>query len=371
MGLKPSKNRLASRKPIGRSPPPPKAPPPTIFVLCPNKVNVERDEFCRDDADLRRAASASSAAAARQVAVPGAVPLAAAAAATIVAAAAPTLAPAPVPPPAPLSLPHTTPATAPPLEKTAILVNQRQEGNPLLAFLRNVPWRYERGAGVVGDFTIGNTCIVFVQIKYHLLKAGYTAKRLAGVVAAAGRLRVLLVHRDADVGADAALRDLAVACIAKEWTILVASTLVEAARFIEGFRIFEHKPATAIQGRVETGHTAAAVDVLTTVRFVNKTDAATLLAHFGSVAKVFAANAAALAQPPGMGEKKSRRLAQAFHAPFTRGSGSTVTRGPGPGLDRAPVGGAAKGPNGGDSEEAEEALIVDAESDGESVDSDA
>lgn len=120
------------------------------------------------------------------------------------------------------------------------------------------------------------------------------------------KLRVLLVKRDVEASADTALRTLAVLCVAREWSLIVASSDCEAARYIEGFRVFEHSSASALQARPEVGFAAQAVDALTSVRFVNKTDAATLLGHCGSLAKVFAASTAELAAPPGIGEKKSR-----------------------------------------------------------------
>lgn len=55
---------------------------------------------------------------------------------------------------------------------------------------------------------------------------------------------------------------------------------------------------------------------------MNKTDVLQLLSAFGSVADVLTANVAALQEPPGIGDKKARRMWEAFSLPFNGGGGS-------------------------------------------------
>lgn len=58
-------------------------------------------------------------------------------------------------------------------------------------------------------------------------------------------------------------------------------------------------------------------DLLGAVRSVNKTDSAQLLSQFGTLKNVITAPIKELQQCPGIGEKKVRRLFDAFHKPFS------------------------------------------------------
>ena len=57
---------------------------------------------------------------------------------------------------------------------------------------------------------------------------------------------------------------------------------------------------------------------LTSVRGVNKTDAATLGANFGSVAAMMRAPQTTLAATPGIGPTKVKRFHDALHLPLRR-----------------------------------------------------
>jgi DNA excision repair protein ERCC-1 len=201
-----------------------------------------------------------------------------------------------------------------------ILVSPRQTGNPLLPLFRNVPWRFEKD--ITPDFILGaSTCALFVQVKYHLLKAGYVEKRLRGVPRTGPgsfKLRLLVVQRDVEDN-DGALLELTRLSVAHECTLLVASSLEDAARLLETVKVYEHKPAAVIQERLDESHVLRAQEALTTVRSVNKTDALTLLSAFPNVAAVLTAGEADLAVLPGFGEKKVRYLREVFQTPFVGG----------------------------------------------------
>ena len=68
--------------------------------------------------------------------------------------------------------------------------------------------------------------------------------------------------------------------------------------------------------RKETNFLDQVSDFITTVRSVNKTDVTHLLAQFTSVQQIMAASEDELALCPGLGEKKVKRLWEAFHKPF-------------------------------------------------------
>ena len=198
-----------------------------------------------------------------------------------------------------------------------ILVSPRQKGNPLLTLFRNVPWRFEDG--ITPDFILGaSACALFVQVKYHLLKADYVEKRLRGIPRSgpgAFKLRLLVVQRDVEEN-DGALLELTRLSLAHECTLLVASSLEDAARLIETVKVYEHKPAAVIQERLDESHVVRAQEALTTVRSVNKTDAITLLSAFPNVSAVLTASEADLAALPGLGDKKIKYLREVFNTPF-------------------------------------------------------
>lgn len=83
--------------------------------------------------------------------------------------------------------------------------------------------------------------------------------------------------------------------------------------YLDTYKTYEHKPATAIQERVESEFWPKVTDCLTVVRSVNKTDVATLLHTFGSVAGCMRASMEDLAMCPSFGAKKVRRLYDSFH----------------------------------------------------------
>ena len=190
----------------------------------------------------------------------------------------------------------------------------------MLSLFRNVPWRFEEN--ITPDFILGaSACALFVQVKYHLLKAGYVEKRLKGIPrsgAGSFKLRLLVVQRDVEEN-DAALLELTRLSLAHECTLLVASSLEDAARLIETVKVYEHKPAAVIQERLDESHVVRAQEALTTVRSVNKTDALTLLSAFPNVAAVLTAGEADLAALPGLGDKKIKYLREVFNTNFLGG----------------------------------------------------
>ncbi len=207
-----------------------------------------------------------------------------------------------------------------------LLVHERQKGNPLLAHFRHVRWDF--AAGLTSDFVVGaTTCANYLSVKFHMLNSGYLLKRLRGVPKEGGfRLRLLLVHRDVE-DCDSSLLEITLLCLAQGWTVLLAATLEEAARYLEDFKTFEHKPSSAIQERLEDTHSAQAHDMLTCIRSVNKTDATTVMAAFPTVASILTARREQLAQLPGVGDIKLGRLMDAFNVPFKGGDSAEEAEG--------------------------------------------
>ena len=46
-----------------------------------------------------------------------------------------------------------------------LLVNEVQKGNPVLQFVKNVKWEYNKE--IVPDYVMAQTCAIFVSVKYH------------------------------------------------------------------------------------------------------------------------------------------------------------------------------------------------------------
>ena len=129
---------------------------------------------------------------------------------------------------------------------------------------------------------------------------------------------MLLVLVDLD-DVERPLLDIQRMAIACATTVMCAFSHAEVARYLETFKAYENKPATAIQERVGGAYLPQVTEVLTTIRSVNRTDVLTLLSTFGSLAGVCAASMEELGKCPGFGEKKVKRVWTALHGPLNAG----------------------------------------------------
>ncbi|XP_064258274.1 DNA excision repair protein ERCC-1 isoform X4 [Passer domesticus] len=138
---------------------------------------------------------------------------------------------------------------------SGVIVSPRQRGNPVLRFIRSVPWHF---GDVAPDFVLGaGACALFLSLRYHQLHPGYIHERLRALGRGCG-LRVLLLQVD------------------------------------------------------------VVTDCLTSVKSVNKTDALSLLGTFGSLAAVAGASRGELSLCPGVGPQKAKRLFDVLHEPFLK-----------------------------------------------------
>ena len=61
-----------------------------------------------------------------------------------------------------------------------VMVSKRQEKSPLMPLFKNVQWEF--AGDISPDFIVGaSACVLFVQVKYHLLKPQYLEKRMGTV----------------------------------------------------------------------------------------------------------------------------------------------------------------------------------------------
>jgi len=195
----------------------------------------------------------------------------------------------------------------------AMVVNPKQRGNPILKHVTNVAWEY---GDIVPDYQVGLTsCVLYLSLRYHNLNPEYIQSRLE-TLGNMYELRVLLVQVDIK-DPHHALKELALMCILANCTLMVAWSPEEAGRYLETYKAYENKPPDAIMSRPDSDFGGRVADALTTVKGVNKTDAATLLSSFDTLANIVAASEEKLLVCPGLGPLKAKRLYDLFNTPFT------------------------------------------------------
>ncbi|CAL0300080.1 unnamed protein product [Lupinus luteus] len=206
------------------------------------------------------------------------------------------------------------PAPSSSQNRNAILVSNRQKGNPLLKHIRNVKWIF---ADVVCDYLLGqSSCALYISLRYHLLHPDYLYYRIRELQKNF-KLRVVLCHVDVE-DVKKPLLEVTKTALLHECTLLCAWSLEECGRYLETIKVYENKPADIIQGQMDTDYLSRLTHALTTVRHVNKTDVVTLGTTFGSLSHVMGASMEDLARCPGIGERKVKRLWDTFHEPFKR-----------------------------------------------------
>ncbi|XP_044113045.1 DNA excision repair protein ERCC-1 isoform X1 [Neovison vison] len=185
---------------------------------------------------------------------------------------------APQPPgPEPLAGETANQAPKPGAKSSSIIVSPRQRGNPVLKFVRNVPWEF---GDVLPDYVLGqSTCALFLSLRYHNLHPDYIHERLQSL-GKSFALRVLLVQVDVK-DPQQALKELAKMCILADCTLVLAWSPEEAGRYLETYKAYEQKPADLLMEKLEQDFVSRVTECLTTVKSVNKTDSQTLLTTFG------------------------------------------------------------------------------------------
>ncbi|XP_015116501.1 DNA excision repair protein ERCC-1 [Diachasma alloeum] len=215
------------------------------------------------------------------------------------------------------------PAPAPKPSSLTILVNPKQKGNPLLKFMKNLPWAYSQ---IVPDYVMGpRVCTLFLSLRYHQLNPDYIHDRLK-LLGNAYQLRVLLVQIDIP-DPNHQLKNLTRICILADLTLMLAWSAEDAARIIETYKSYENKPPDMIMERPDSDPHQRIMNALTTIRSVNKTDAMILMRTFGSFEALLKATPTAICLCPGFGAQKAQRLYNVLHEPFLYSAPSKDTPG--------------------------------------------
>ncbi|VVC95028.1 unnamed protein product, partial [Leptidea sinapis] len=114
------------------------------------------------------------------------------------------------------------------------------------------------------------------------------------------------------------LSNLTRICLLTDMTLMLAWSPEEAAKIIENYKIYENKPPDTIMEKIENDPHLKIVNALTSIKPVNKTDAMTLITRFGTLENIIKATENILADCPGFGATKARKLYKALHEPFLK-----------------------------------------------------
>ncbi|KAI5285488.1 ssDNA endonuclease and repair protein rad10, partial [Ascosphaera aggregata] len=126
---------------------------------------------------------------------------------------------------------------------SSIFASTRQRGNPILDYVKIVPWEY---ADIPADYVVGQTtCVLFLSLKYHRLHPEYIYSRIR-VLGGKYNLRILLVMVDVP-NHEENLRELSKTSIINDLTLILCWSAAEAGHYLELFKSCEHAQPTAIR----------------------------------------------------------------------------------------------------------------------------
>lgn len=195
---------------------------------------------------------------------------------------------------------------------SAILVSTRQKGNPILNYIKLLPWEY---ADIPADYVIGGTtCALFLSLKYHRLRPEYIYTRIR-LLGGKYNLRIILIMVDVPNHEDS-LKELSKTSMINNLTLILCWSAPEAAHYLELFKSSENAQPTAIRTQQPQSYKDSLVDFVTVPRSVNKSDAASLISTFGSLQNAINAQPEQISSVPGWGEKKVRQWCNAVREDF-------------------------------------------------------
>ncbi|KAI1712104.1 NUBPL iron-transfer p-loop NTPase domain-containing protein [Ditylenchus destructor] len=215
-------------------------------------------------------------------------------------------------------------ASSVPSSSSKVIVNRkRQDGNPVIKYIRNVP--YEWSTDIKTDFECSQNCgVLYLSLKYHKLHPGYIETRFGD--GKQYQMKVLLVLVNVD-DCRTLLRDLNMFCYRAGWILILCYTVEEAAEYLENLKISEKRSPEQlinsyqnyklqkeqqVSGRkVPTDKEKnqqlydQAVKFLSSIRSISQSDAKRLLGTFGSIQGISKANKEQLEMCPGLGPIKA------------------------------------------------------------------
>ena len=168
-------------------------------------------------------------------------------------------------------------------------------------------------------------CALYLSIRYHKMKPEYIHGR---ITALKGHYmcRVLLLHLDdKDNPNDKLVVELNKICFTNKLTLICCWSFKEGARYLEAFQIYRNKSPDCLMGssykqwvnskkNKENQMTEQeqkredVVDTLVQIKTISKTNVATVMGHFGSIAALSNCTEEQVAALPGFARKKVENL---------------------------------------------------------------
>ncbi|VDM44179.1 unnamed protein product [Toxocara canis] len=234
-----------------------------------------------------------------------------------------------------------------PTASSKLAINRRrQEGNPVLKYVRNVHFEW---ADIKADFEAGKEMgILYLSLKWHKLHPGYIETRMnSDDTGYAVKVLLVLVNVDQRF----MLRELNLFCYRTGWTLLLCYSAEEAAEYLESLHISRNKDEQSAvsavqekkkkrQGVTETNESSQvfffparvptfktdldfqqiqlAVGFLSGIRSVSTSDAQRLISTFGSIHTIANAGVEKLSLCPGLGPVKAENIYTFFRTPFLK-----------------------------------------------------
>lgn len=152
------------------------------------------------------------------------------------------------------------------------------------------------------------------SLKYHRLHPEYIYTRIRNLQGKYN-LRILLTMVDIPNHEDS-LRELSKTSVVNNVTVILCWSAVEAARYLELYKSYEHASFAAIRGQQATGYAEKLVEFVTVPRSINKADAVALVSTFGSLRHAVNADPEQVSVVGGWGERKVKAWCKAVEQPF-------------------------------------------------------
>lgn len=205
-------------------------------------------------------------------------------------------------------------ATPRPIGRSQLIVNTRQKGNPVLNYIRGVPWEYE--GKIKPDFVMGaSSCALYLSMDYHLLHPEYISGRISKL----GKdfeLRVLFV-KIKDTNKDIEhLKELTNMAVYTNFTLIVCWSDIEVASYLSNFKAMEKSSRKIIQGQPKQDYNACLIEAVGKIRGINKNDAISVVTNYGSLKRAILDDGNNLESISGWGETKVKRFKAAINEPF-------------------------------------------------------
>lgn len=199
-------------------------------------------------------------------------------------------------------------------------VRKTQRGNPILSHIQKFRLEWKENEELHADYVAKSTGILFLQLSYHRKQPKYIGAQMHKMKNMF-KLRVLLLHYNEDendLGCSASniLEEMNEMCLVMDFTLIVAMTSQECARYLEYFLEFEGTTAASIKGHYEKEFLPRVTQMLTMARKVSKSDAKTLMNDFSSLKNVVTSSPEELSICQGVGQLKAKRLVSVFNTPF-------------------------------------------------------